>query len=570
MLVKSFQNGDYRETYVQIFNDRGQKFGDEILVDSDNSLYLQEACITSLLNGNFVVCWRDVDNNSSPHIVAQLFNNQGIKVGNKISVSFNLAPSYKNRPYIVELKNGNFLICWDSDNKIYFRLFDSNGNIIGNESQIEKTGIGVPKSAPLSNGGYVISWLETIDYFSYKISFQIFNSVGILVGNETNAFYVDFGNRSGFQSIEGLSMGRFIICFSLEKDGSNYGIYAKMFSEFGIQIGDEFQVNTYVDNSQHSPIVKKLSDDRFVISWRSSEQDGNKLGIYAQIYDQNKRYGTEFKINSYTENTQYDQAIAGLSNGNIFSCWVSSKGNTNDDNIFGKYYLSEPINHILNNFEIINPSNDKTFYDPKITFNWNQASYTRINFPWELTYDLYIDSHDSFSAPITITGIQDTTYQIDSLQPGRTYFCKVLARNISGDSLWSSNVNGFYIEENATDVIEIKSSIPDKYELLQNYPNPFNPTTTISYSIPQSPVMLNLFQHLNNSEIPKQVRDDNVNVTIKVYDVLGREIKTLVNKSQSPGNYEITFDATEYPSGIYYYKLVAGDFIETKKMLLLK
>jgi hypothetical protein len=82
--------------------------------------------------------------------------------------------------------------------------------------------------------------------------------------------------------------------------------------------------------------------------------------------------------------------------------------------------------------------------------------------------------------------------------------------------------------------------------------------------------MLNLFQHQSNSEIPKQVRDDNANITLKIYDVLGKEIKTLVNHVQTPGSYEVTFDGTNLPSGIYYYQLIAGDFIETKKMILLK
>ena len=106
--------------------------------------------------------------------------------------------------------------------------------------------------------------------------------------------------------------------------------------------------------------------------------------------------------------------------------------------------------------------------------------------------------------------------------------------------------------------------------LQQNYPNPFNPSTTIKYSIPSSTVMLNSFQHLDNSEIPKQVRDDNVNVILKVYDILGREVTTLVNQKQQPGNYEVIWDAYNQPNGIYFYSLRADNYTETKKMILLK
>jgi hypothetical protein len=88
---------------------------------------------------------------------------------------------------------------------------------------------------------------------------------------------------------------------------------------------------------------------------------------------------------------------------------------------------------------------------------------------------------------------------------------------------------------------------PKEVRLEQNYPNPFNPRTTIQYAV-------------NSRQF----------VNIKVYDVLGTEITTLVNKQLPAGNYKITFDAAELPSGIYFYQLRVGNFIETKKMILLK
>ncbi|MCB0732357.1 MAG: T9SS type A sorting domain-containing protein, partial [Ignavibacteriae bacterium] len=81
---------------------------------------------------------------------------------------------------------------------------------------------------------------------------------------------------------------------------------------------------------------------------------------------------------------------------------------------------------------------------------------------------------------------------------------------------------------------------------------------------------LNLFQHLNNSEIPNQVLDDNANVKLIVYDILGREVTTLVNQKQKPGNYEVEFNARNLTSGIYFYRITAGTFNEVKKMILLK
>ncbi|MCW8824488.1 MAG: T9SS type A sorting domain-containing protein, partial [Ignavibacteriaceae bacterium] len=113
-------------------------------------------------------------------------------------------------------------------------------------------------------------------------------------------------------------------------------------------------------------------------------------------------------------------------------------------------------------------------------------------------------------------------------------------------------VNLFYFQ--ASDV-QIGSKLPETYLLSPNYPNPFNPSTKIKYSVPKVSF-----------------------VTLKVYDVLGKEVATLVNEERQQGTYEIEFNGTGLPSGIYFYQLKGADpesssgqgFVETKKMLLLK
>jgi len=102
---------------------------------------------------------------------------------------------------------------------------------------------------------------------------------------------------------------------------------------------------------------------------------------------------------------------------------------------------------------------------------------------------------------------------------------------------------------NTVDVDDDQGSllVPDKYNLAQNYPNPFNPTTTIQYSIPQSS-----------------------HVSLKVYDILGNEIAALVNEEKESGFYTVSFNAAGLSTGVYFYKLKAGNFIQIKKMLLIK
>ncbi|MCL6100702.1 MAG: T9SS type A sorting domain-containing protein, partial [Bacteroidetes bacterium] len=104
-----------------------------------------------------------------------------------------------------------------------------------------------------------------------------------------------------------------------------------------------------------------------------------------------------------------------------------------------------------------------------------------------------------------------------------------------------------------TDVREVE--LPREFSLGQNYPNPFNPTTTISYTIPS----------VETTHVPSLQH-----VTLKVFDVLGKEIATLVNEKLIPGKYTETFSGTNLPSGIYFYVLRTGTFTSVKKMVLLK
>ena len=118
-------------------------------------------------------------------------------------------------------------------------------------------------------------------------------------------------------------------------------------------------------------------------------------------------------------------------------------------------------------------------------------------------------------------------------------------------------------------VVEVETETPKQFSLEQNYPNPFNPSATIKYSIPS--VMVSLSNHDNSNVIPSLSRDE-VHVTLKIYNILGKEVATLVNEYQKPGTYSYQFSIDNYQlsSGIYFYKLQAGNFSETKKLIILK
>ncbi|HEY5123726.1 MAG TPA: T9SS type A sorting domain-containing protein [Ignavibacteria bacterium] len=110
-----------------------------------------------------------------------------------------------------------------------------------------------------------------------------------------------------------------------------------------------------------------------------------------------------------------------------------------------------------------------------------------------------------------------------------------------------------------TSIQNISSEIPSEFSLFQNYPNPFNPTTKIKFEIPLSKV----------EEPPWRWGRQGV-VSLKVFDILGKEVATLVNEQLIPGNYEVTFDGSKFASGVYFYQLRSGEFVAIKKLILLK
>ncbi len=132
----------------------------------------------------------------------------------------------------------------------------------------------------------------------------------------------------------------------------------------------------------------------------------------------------------------------------------------------------------------------------------------------------------------TTTETQSYSFKDINLQPGK-YSYRLKQVDFDGTYKYS-------------DVVDVEVE-PAAFSLSQNYPNPFNPTTNIQYQIP-------------NREL----------VTLKVYDVLGNEVATLVNEEKQAGNYSVKFNGSNLASGIYFYKLSSGNFVQTRKMILLK
>ena len=538
----------------QVFNHNGAKSGSEILVSIENNYLASSPCIVGLNNGDYVISWTCKRTNElEEEIFAQLFDSENNRIGNEFQINkYNLQAQQKS--VLCSTLTGGFISAWQSTGQdgsssgIYSQIFNENGNKIGDEFRINShtsSAQNTPSISSLSGERFIVCWDSYgQDGSGTGVYAQIFNLDGEKIGNE---FMVNTRTNENQMNavVHQLSNNGFVICWqSYKHDGYGWGIAAQMYDEYAEKVGNEFLVNSSFLGSQMYPQIVSFNDGGFVIIWRS---DFNGLKIIAQVFNaKGEKIGHEFLVDSSTVGIQNEASICKVNNDKFIVCWKNENRKENSFSILAKFFLENPINHILSRFDIINPEYDATLQQTNPAFSWNKASQIRINFPWELTYDLYIANDESFSNPLVITGIEDTTYQIDTLAAGHTYFAKVLARNYYGDSLWSSNITGFYIDPNATGIKDIKK-LPNEFKLEQNYPNPFNPTTVITYEIPEQTF-----------------------VNLKVYNLLGQEVAELVNEVKSVGEHKCEFNARSLSSGIYFYRINTQNFSSTKKMILLR
>ena len=198
-----------------------------------------------------------------------------------------------------------------------------------------------------------------------------------------------------------------------------------------------------------------------------------------------------------------------------------------------------------NTITTINPANS----NDKLSISFNYLSTSEIAD--------YLEIHDGNNITDPLIGTFSETTNLGTITSSATNGCltfKFVSNNngaVSGG--WAAVISTIH-DTTSVGVENDKTKIPTVFGLDQNYPNPFNPATTINYSVPKAAL-----------------------VTIKVYDILGKEVATLVNEQKTAGNYEVQFDANRLSSGVYFYRMQANpsaglgqSFVQTKKLLLMK
>jgi len=282
---------------------------------------------------------------------------------------------------------------------------------------------------------------------------------------------------------------------------------------------------TYNESNNKTEYVNQFWDDFdtiWVNNWKDSyTYDGNNN--LAQKVAQDWYLNDSVWVNTYKESYTYD-------------------GNNNLIEYLVQVWDSQVW---VNNFIELSTYDGNTNLTQKISQNWDDSvwvNYFRYSYTYDGNHNLTegLDQYwDSF------VWVNQQNYL--SLYDGDNNLIEKIQKIWNrASSTWENEDKDSYSYVPITSVNEDLNSV-NFYRLSNNYPNPFNPSTSIQYAI-------------SNRQF----------VSLKVYDILGTEIETLVNEEKSAGKYELNWNAANLPSGVYFYRLQAGDFVQTRKMILLK
>jgi hypothetical protein len=216
---------------------------------------------------------------------------------------------------------------------------------------------------------------------------------------------------------------------------------------------------------------------------------------------------------------------------------VDLDGDGRPDIVTGGISVLRNTGGIPNQVTLLSPEDRAIISSDTVLFVWQQSQPAVTRYRFELATD------SMFTDPIVDSTVTDTTKTVRQLINSQTYWWRVRANNVMG---WGSFSEARRFTILITAVYDA-DDLPKEFSLNQNYPNPFNPSTHIQFALPQER-----------------------NVKLEIFNLLGERIAILVDEKRQASYYSERFDATGLASGVYFYRLQTGDFVDTKKLLLLK
>jgi hypothetical protein len=511
-------------------------------------------------SGGTIITWQDKQNGKY-EIYAQRMNSTGTAMWTTNGIPICTLDSNYN-PVIVSDGSGGAIIAWESyrgstTTDIFAQRVNSNGDV-----QWTLNGVSVcvvvfdqDTIAMVSDGlgGAILTWQDYrsnngfADIYAQRVNSSgamVWTANGVSVCNQAAA-------QLGPRLINDGSGGAFITWY--DKRAGNFDIYTQRISTSGAPMYTTNGVATCtMATDQLKPDICSDGAGGVIITWYDY-RSSTDYNIYAQ------RQGPALAvvwtvdgvvINNNVAYAQIDPKIVSDGLGGAIISWTDYRTGTTADIYAQRVNSTGAVQWTATGIIICTSSGDQI--KSQLVSDGNNGAYIT----WEDhrntgNSDIYAQRIASNAAiNWAATGFAICTAVNNQMNP-----MIVSNGNLGAIIAWQdyrsgNNFDIYAAGFNTSGIIGIKESgttNPLEFALLQNYPNPFNPTTVINYQLPKTSA-----------------------VKLSIYDALGKEMSTLVNESQNAGYYNIEWNASAYPSGVYFYRLEAGSFISNKKMILIK
>ncbi len=578
------------EVEAQIFTPTGEFIKSRMLVNPQNSEYCHLAYVTPGFQNDFVVSWVQ-----QGIYYCKVYNNDGSVKQNTTRVYLDSNKAYPNFQTTV-INKDNLLFIWSDTrfgtNGIVFQRYDNKYSPLGkNEFPCKDKGSAwqdKPIMAINKNGSFIVAW-EDERNGTRDIYAKVFNKNGTPLSNDLQINFHDDSNAANNASIMADKNGDYIIAWFQSNN-----LFLQKITSKGEKIGGVIKVNDFMQWNGRSIKMINDSDGFVVISWYA--EHSNLISIFSRVLTTDLKIYPGYSISFNYLDTVFPGSMVWDMNDKRETCllWVNFNRTLNrgEGKLYAQIFNSKGVR--VGNPSLIYESKFSDYVNSTVSVDRDgnfiigyaeEVTTSKVNmvlrkanrngelteqikrlneepswfYLWEITKDrsnnlLYkYESNGNFMGlkideslnPIgetfELVGTREfynTSSQV-KFENGNIYFLGSFAREKNvGKDIW----------------LEIKSQINVEQQnnlsstlLFQNFPNPFNPTTTISYNIPN----------------PEKV-------SLKVYDVTGQEVVTLVNEYQEKGIHSFSFDGSRLSSGIYIYKLEAGNYMAMKKFILLK
>ncbi len=563
---------DYRNSYAQIY---AQKFVNDTMSGSNFKISEDELTGTKSYvscainnNDNIISAWMDYGEPTLYRIMSRLIDSTDKPVAASRKVDLDSLSSSETDPALMVMNDGSFIVVWTDrrsrDYNSYFQRYDAQGKPLGtNINNDDKETQYNPKIALLKDGNFLLIWREYSRniYNQYEVLGQKYFKTGEKIGDTFIISSVDRKGDISDPDVCSNSNGEFVVTWQ-KRNGNIYSIVAKKFDNDGNIVKNDFLVTDDTTSYKFKPKAGIDSLGNFAITYYSYKN--NNYDIFLHRYNSSgEELDSAIVVNDdKTHATQYYPDISVNPAGDCIVTWYDYRAPN------GVYFQKYKNIGSTDSFEKVDSNMAVADYvisicsptvslqdNGKFVISWTEWNSSLTGLFNNLKFRIY----NSDLAPLTDVMNATISQERDQINQD------IVFKNNKVFNVWQDNhehgvgydiwANVYNFDYLFTGVNNKKINTPISFKLSQNYPNPFNPTTTIRYSIPS----------VVDANFASTTR-----VELKVYDILGREVATLVNQDQHPGNYRVIFNAGNLASGVYYYRLRAGDHVQTNKMILLK